>query len=146
MLNLKKIELKDILKNKETLYWSYFLIASIAVSAISTIFFQINFIAALRAILGTVYVLLLPGYVVVREFFNDDDLDWVEKAALSMGLSISLVILSVMFSNLIFRIPITPVTNFLVILSVMITTILIKRYQKEIKSRLSDFKILKMFH
>lgn len=136
---------KGFLKNREIRYWIFFLIGSILVSTIAT-FFNIKFISALRAVLGTVYVLFLPGYVVVREFFNEKDLDWIEKAALCFGLSIALVILSIMFSNMIFKIPITPLNNFLVLLAVMIATILVKKYQNEIKSLLSKFGIARFFN
>ena len=132
----------EISKNRELRYWSYFLIGSVLVSIAAT-FFSVDFVSALRAILGAVYVLFLPGYVVVREFFNDKDLDWIERAALCFGLSIALVILSVMFSNMIFKIPITPVNNFLVLLAVMILTVLIKKYQKNIEGFLSGFGFFK---
>ncbi len=111
--------------------WSAVFAACIAISIIMGIIFPgISFLQSLRAILGLIYVLFVPGYVMVRLFFNE--VDWIEKAALSMGLSISLVILSVMFSNLIFRIPITPITNFLVILAVIIIIFAVKYYQKQI--------------
>jgi len=132
----------EIFKNMELRYWSYFLIGSVLVSIAAT-FFSVDFVSALRAILGAVYVLFLPGYVVVREFFNDKDLDWIERAALCFGLSIALVILSVIFSNMIFKIPITPVNNFLVLLAVMILTVLIKKYQKNIEGFLSGFGFFK---
>ena len=112
-------------------------------STVALIFFQVPFLVSLRAILGTVYVLFLPGYVVVREFFNNEDLDWIEKTALCFGLSIALVILSVMFSNLIFKIPITPLTNFLVLLALMIIIVLVKKYQEEVKLFFSRFKFLR---
>jgi uncharacterized membrane protein len=129
--------IEKIIFNKEMLYWSYFLIGSLMLSSLVLIFFQIPFLTSLQIILGTAYVLFLPGHVVVREFFNEKDLDWIEKAALCFGLSIALVILSVMLSNLIFKIPITALTNFLVLLVVMIVTLLIKKYEHLIKSFLS---------
>jgi uncharacterized membrane protein len=115
---------------KELIAWAIVMAASILLSAIISIFFKYNFFAALRAILGLIYVLFLPGYVVVKLFFSE--VDWIEKAALSFGLSIALVILSVMLSNMLFKIPITALTNFFVILAVMIITALIKVYQKQI--------------
>jgi len=111
------------------IYWGIFLLVSIVASIIIH-FLGYLFLSALRAILGLVYVLFLPGYVVVRCFFKE--VDWIEKAALSFGLSIALVIISVMFSNMLLKIPITALTNFLVILVVMIITVLIKVYQKQV--------------
>lgn len=117
---------------KEIKYWSCFLAAAILISLVLT-FFEVSFIFSIRAILGLVYVLFLPGYIVVREFFKEE-MDWIEKLALSLGLSIPLVILSVMFSNMLLKIPITSLTNFLVLLGVMIMTIIIGRYRGKIKS------------
>jgi len=115
---------------KELTFWAIVIGASIILSVIISLFFKYNYFSSLRAILGLIYVLFLPGYVVVRCFFKE--VDWIEKAALSFGLSIALVILSVMFSNMLFKIPITAITNFLVILVVMIITIVVKIYQKPI--------------
>jgi len=127
--------------NKEIKAWAYVVIASLIISLIIRIFFKYPFLSSARAILGMVYVLFLPGYVVVRLFFNE--VDWIEKAALSMGLSIALVILSVMFSNMLLKIPITPLTNFLVILAVIIITFLIKKYQEEITAFLNKINFFK---
>jgi len=115
---------------KELTGWAYVVASAIILSAIISIFFKQNYFAALRAILGLIYVLFLPGYVVVRLFFQE--VDWIEKAALSFGLSIALVILAVMLSNMLFRIPITALSNFFVILAVMIITVLVKVYQRPI--------------
>jgi len=123
---------------KELKAWGYVIGASVLVALIATIFFKYPFLAALRAVLGLIYVLFLPGYIVVRLFFKD--IDWIEKSALSMGLSIALVILSVMFSNMLLKIPITPLTNFLVILAVMGITVLIKVYQKQLTEFFNKLK------
>ena len=123
---------------KESEAWGIVIAASVVIASIITIFFKYPFLASLRAVLGLIYVLFLPGYVVVRLFFKE--IDWIEKAALSMGLSIALVILSVMFSNMLLKIPITPLTNFLVILAVMGITVLVKKYQEQINLFLNNLK------
>ena len=56
----------------------------------------------------------------------------MEKLGLSLALSIALVILSVIFTNLIFNIPITALTNFFVILGVIVLTFLVKKYEEQI--------------
>jgi uncharacterized membrane protein len=103
------------------------LIASLVIALILQIGWQYPFLKGVRAVLGLIYVLFLPGYIVVRLFY--EKLDWIEKLALSMGLSIALVILSVMFSNMVLKIPITPLTNFLVILVVIAITVLLRIYR-----------------
>ncbi|NOQ55297.1 MAG: DUF1616 domain-containing protein, partial [Nanohaloarchaea archaeon] len=59
-----------------------------------------------RAVLGLIFVLFIPGYIATYSFFKDGEVDALERVALSIGLSISLVVLTVMFSNLYLGIPI----------------------------------------
>ena len=131
------------LKRYELYRLTGYFIFAIILSLILLIVWGYSFLSGLRAILGLAYVLFLPGYIVVRFFFNEEKLDWIEKMALSMGLSIALVILSVMFSNMILGIPIIGWTNFLVILFVMIITAILKIYQKEISNFFNIFKFWK---
>ena len=121
---------------KEIKYWFFGIISLFLISIIITIS-GYPFLSSLKAVFGTVYVLFLPGYVLVRLFFNK--IDWIEILALSLGLSIALVILSVLITNMIFRIPITSLSNFLVLLGVIIITVLIKVYQKQL-IKLFSFK------
>lgn len=45
-----------------------------------------------RIVLGLILILVLPGYVLVAAFFPaKKDLDWIERVALSVGLSIAVV-------------------------------------------------------
>jgi uncharacterized membrane protein len=123
---------------KEIKYWGIAILALLIISIIIT-FLGYPFLKSLRAVFGLVYVLFLPGFVVTMSFYKEDN-DWIQIAALSMGLSIALVILSVMISNMVLQVPITPLTNFLVILLVMLITLLIKKYQNELKSKLLFWK------
>jgi uncharacterized membrane protein len=116
---------------RDVRYGIYFILLSIVLSIIIYFIGGYPILSGIRAFLGFAYVLFLPGYVVVRCFFND--VDAIEKAALSFGLSIALVILSIMFSNLVLKIPITALTNFVVILVVMMITVLIKLNQTRLK-------------
>lgn len=46
----------------------------------------------LRAVLGLPLILFIPGYVLIAALFpREDDLDWLERVALSIGLSIAVV-------------------------------------------------------
>jgi len=94
----------------------------------------LNFLEVLRAVFGAVYVLFLPGYVVVRCFFNDLE-DWIEKIAVSFGLSIAVVVLAVIIANLVFQIPITALTNFLIILGAMVITLISKIVAVNLKKK-----------
>ena len=60
----------------------------------------------IRIILGLLLVLFIPGYISTFFFFKKNEIDFLERIALSVGLSISFVVLTVMFSNLYLGIPI----------------------------------------
>ena len=62
--------------------------------------------SSLRAVLGLAFVLFIPGYIATYTFFKSGEVDALERIALSVALSISLVVLTVMFSNLYLGIPI----------------------------------------
>ncbi len=111
-------------------YVLMYLCSVLAISIILEVVYGFGVLKGLRALFGITYVLFLPGFVVVRLFFWD--IDWVEKLGLSLALSIALVILSVIFTNLIFNIPITALTNFFVILGVIVLTFLVKKYEEQI--------------
>jgi len=47
-----------------------------------------------RIVLGLIFILFIPGYVLTAALFPEDlDLDWIERIALSVGLSIAVVAL-----------------------------------------------------
>lgn len=60
----------------------------------------------LRAALGLLFVLFIPGYIATYAFFSKSELDLLERVSYSIGLSISFVVLTVMFSNMYLGIPI----------------------------------------
>ena len=117
-----------MISKKEIKIWFYIILVSLALSLLMRIFFKYSFLSSSRAVFGLIYVLFLPGYIVVRCFFNK--LGSIEKAGLSIVLSIVLVILSVILTNMLLKIHITSLTNFFVILAVTITTLLIYKGTK----------------
>lgn len=44
-----------------------------------------------RYVLGSIFVLFLPGYSLIRALFGKKELDNIERLALSVGLSLALV-------------------------------------------------------
>ena len=55
----------------------------------------------LRMIFGSIFILFIPGYFLTLSFFNDNEIDLLERFALSFALSISVVPLMSFYLNLI---------------------------------------------
>ena len=60
----------------------------------------------LRAFFGTIFVLFIPGFAWSFMFFRKDEIDWIERIALSFGLSIALVPLTIFWLNYLFKVKI----------------------------------------
>ena len=63
-------------------------------------------LVVLRAFFGTIFVLFIPGFAWSFMFFRKDEIDWIERIALSFGLSIALVPLTIFWLNYLFKIKI----------------------------------------
>ncbi len=76
---------------------------------------------AIRAILGLIVVFFLPGFTWTLVFFsNERQINVVERLALSFGLSIAIVTLSIPALNILLRVSITGTNAVLVILAITI--------------------------
>ena len=53
----------------------------------------------IKIISGSIFVLFLPGFAWSFIFFKKDEIDWIERSALSFGLSIAIVPLVVFWLN-----------------------------------------------
>ena len=80
-------------------------------------------LVVLKAFFGTVFVLFIPGFAWSFIFFRKDEIDWIERIALSFGLSIALVPLTIFWLNSLFHIKITLVNSFIVILILILMPI-----------------------
>jgi len=72
-----------------------------------------------RVIFGSAFVLFLPGFVWSYVFFEKGKIDEIERIALSFGLSIALVPLTVFWLNWIFKVKINLINTSLVILALI---------------------------
>ena len=106
--------------------WIGFIIIGIIFSVVASFFYEADFITVLRAVFGSVYVLFLPGYVMMRCFFNDLE-DWIEKGAVSFGLSIAVVVVTVIIANIILQVKINALSVFLILLVAMILSVVAKK-------------------
>ena len=83
-----------------------------------------------RHILGSIFVLLLPGYSLIKALFPTKEIDQIERAALSIGMSLTLVPITGLLLNYTpWGIRLTPVTLSLLALTVTIATAALIREQ-----------------
>ena len=81
--------------------------------------------------LGGIYVLFVPGFAWSYVFFARASIDWIERLALTFGLSIALVPLSVFWLNRLFHMKITLLSTALTVSGLTIlagTCIIAKKY------------------
>lgn len=86
---------------------------------------------AIRAILGFILVFLLPGFAWTLVFFKN--INVIERIALSFGLSIAVVTLSILTLNVLIGVRITGLNSLLIIIIVTIipvTVYYLKRFAK----------------
>lgn len=70
----------------------------------------------IQVIIGLPLVLFIPGYALSYAFFpKKENIEVIERIALSIGLSITTVSLSVFFLNKFFKIPITVYSDLVII-------------------------------
>lgn len=77
----------------------------------------------IRAILGFILVFFLPGFVWTLVFFRQ--VNALERVALSFGLSIAVVTLSILALNMLFGIRITGFNSVLVIIAITIIPVVV---------------------
>lgn len=71
-----------------------------------------------RAILGFILVFFLPGFAWTLVFFKGKQINVVERGALSFGLSIAVVTISILALNMLIGIKVTGFNSVLIIMAV----------------------------
>ncbi len=97
----------------------------------------LNSLSAIRAILGVILVFFLPGFVWTLVFFRGRTINTIERIALSFGLSIAAVTLSILSMNVLFGVSITTLNSILIILVITIMPLTFYYLSRFIKGRLS---------
>ena len=91
---------------------------------------------AVRVIIGFTLVFFLPGFAWTLVFFHNHQLNIIERIALSFGLSIPVVTLSIIVMNRLVGIRITALNSFLIILVVTIIPIAVYYLNKLLRQSL----------
>lgn len=83
----------------------------------NNIIITMEILEVLRAIIGFFLVMFIPGFAATYALFPDKkEIDAIERIALSIGLSIALVVLGVFALNMLFGMMINAINSVLVIL------------------------------
>lgn len=160
--NAKRIHLKKLsqtplclagyLKTNQTL-WFWTTIASVITTAIVVFTIPENFYpyVYIRYVLGTIFVLWLPGYTFIKALFptevpiktSEKSLDTIERIALSFGMSLALVpIIGLLLNYTPWGIRLTPIVLSLLTLTIVFATAaIIREYQVKIKANKENLNV-----
>jgi uncharacterized membrane protein len=78
----------------------------------------------LRLFFGGIFILFVPGFAWSYVFFARKNIDWIERVALSFGLSIALVPLTVFWFNFLFQVKVTLLNTCLVVCGLIAVPVL----------------------
>jgi len=124
--------LKDYLfSSKATWYWTLIILSLATTTIIFTIPEGAYPIKYVRYLLGSLFVLFLPGYSFIKAIFPTKDIDNIERIALSIGMSLALVPITGLLLNYTpWGIRTTSITLSLLALTIILTaTAVIREYQ-----------------
>ncbi|MGB9693949.1 MAG: DUF1616 domain-containing protein [Fervidobacterium sp.] len=133
------------LKTEQTRwYWATVVTAIVTATVVFTIAEDLFPLVYARYILGAIFVLWLPGYTFIRALFptksltkkSENNLDIVERIALSLGMSLALVpIIGLLLNYTPWGIRLTPIVLSLLALTLVFATIaLIREHQASVKA------------
>jgi putative Mn2+ efflux pump MntP len=149
--NQGKIELKNsplppstklqaYIKSRNALwYWTTIATATITAVIVFTVPENIIPLSYFRIVLGTIFILWLPGYAFIRALFpqheptktNAKNLDTIERIALSLGMSLALVpIVGLLLNYTPWGIRLTPIVLSLLSLTLIFATVAVVREHK----------------
>lgn len=144
------LNLKAYLKTFNSFwYWTILIVTFATVAAVFTIPENLQPYVIIRYVLGTTFILWLPGYTFIKALFPKthppkpttyidrigQNLDPIERTALSIGMSLSLVpIVGLLLNYTPFGIRLTPITLSLTALTIIFaTTALLRENQNHKK-------------
>jgi len=113
-------------------YWTVITLTIATTASVFTITENAYPLVYARYLLGSIFVLLLPGYSLIKALFPTKELDNIERTALSMGMSIALVpIIGLLLNYTPWGIRTTPITlSLLALTTVFATAAVIREHQK----------------
>ena len=124
-----------ILSTKANWYWTIIAVAAATTALVFTVPENAYPIVYARYLLGSIFVLFLPGYSLIKALFPTKEIDNIERAALSIGMSLALVPITGLLLNYTpWGIRTTPVTlSLLALTTVFATAAIIREHQAKLK-------------
>jgi len=106
-----------------------------------------NVLDVLRLFFGGLFVLFMPGLAWSYVFFNRKTIDWIERVALSFGLSIALVPLTVFWLNWLFHMKITLLNTSLTVCGLILVSgiCVVGRKSGRVRDALARLKSIVLF-
>lgn len=127
---------EHILSSKARWYWTIIALSTITAVLVFIIPENAYPIVYARHILGSIFVLWLPGYGLMKALFPTKEIDNIERIALSIGMSLTLVpIVGLLLNYTPWGIRVASITLSLLALTITFATAALMR-----EARLSDFK------
>jgi hypothetical protein len=156
LINQEKIRLKQpqkptpqsletyIRSNEAYWFWTTTLLAIATAITVFTIPENAYPIVYIRYVLGSIFVLWLPGFTLIKALFpSKKEMDTIERAALSIGLSLAIVpIVGLLLNYSPWGIRLTPITLSLLALTLTFATAaLIREHQAKISENKNNMPI-----
>ncbi|MHA2052972.1 MAG: DUF1616 domain-containing protein [Candidatus Hodarchaeales archaeon] len=128
------VELQDYIRSSHaTWFWIIIILALGTTLTIFTITEDAYPLIYIRYILGSIFILFLPGYCLIKTLFPSREIDDIERAGLSIGTSLVIVpLIGLVLNYTSLGIRLTPITLSLLILTVVLAiTGLIREHQEK---------------
>ena len=124
-----------VFSSKASWYWTIIAVAAATAALVFAVPESAIPMVYARYVLGAIFVLFLPGYSLIKALFPEKELDNIERAALSMGMSIALVPITGLILNYTpWGIRTTPVTlSLLALTTIFATAAIIREHQNKTK-------------
>ena len=98
---------KKLKFRKEVQFIIYFIGFALFLSVLLRIVNKISILATLRAVFGWVFVIFIPGYLIIKLFFKD--MNEIETIAYSFGISIIVIVIIGLLLNWLWEISLIPI-------------------------------------
>jgi len=124
-----------IFSTKANWYWTSIALVAATTTLVFTVPENAYPIVYARYVLGSIFVLFLPGYSLIKALFPTKELDNIERLALSIGMSLALVPITGLLLNYTpWGIRTTPVTlSLLALTAAFATAAIIREHEAKLK-------------